>query len=433
MILRRFIPLLALSALTLAAASPALAQSQQPPATPTPQPSPTPAPPRIVAGQDGFAIESANGDFRLQFGMLAHLDGRFALGDENEQVVDTFAVRRARAYLRGRVSRRFEFYLNPDFAGGTFTLQDAYVDTVFSPAFRIRAGKAKTPFGFERLLSVSNSLFLERAFPTAIAPNRDIGVQILGDISGGLISYLAGVTNGVADGASSDTETNDSKDVSGRIVLRPFAKRAPTHPGRGVALGLSGTRGRATGAGALPTFKTQTLQQTFFTYAAGATPAVADGIRTRYSPSVWYLRGPFGGWGEYVHSEVPVRRGSVVQDVAHDAWQVAASWVLTGEAATDASTGVRPKHNFDFGNGHWGAFQVSARYHVLEIDDKAFTFGLAAAGSSRKAEAWTVGLRWYLNGNVWYTVNFERTVFDGNSKGPRRAENGLAFRTQLYF
>ena len=57
----------------------------------------------------------------------------------------------------------------------------------------------------------------------------------------------------------------------------------------------------------------------------------------------------------------------------------------------------------------------------------------AAAGSSRKAEAWTVGLRWYLTGNVWYTVNFERTIFDGNSKGPRRAENGLAFRTQLYF
>ena len=196
---------------------------------------------------------------------------------------------------------------------------------------------------------------------------------------------------------------------------------------------MRGSRGRATGAVGLPAFRTTTLLQPFFSYAAGATPAVADGIRTRYSPSIWYLRGPFGGWGEYVRSEVPVRRGNVVQDVAHEAWQVAASWVLTGEAATDSSAPLRPRNNFDFGNGHWGAFQVSARYHVLEVDEKAIAFDLAAAGSSRKAAAWTLGLRWYLSGNVTYTVNFERTVFDGNPKGPRRAENGLAFRTQVYF
>ena len=57
-------------------------------------------------------------------------------------------------------ARRFEFYLNPDFAGGTLVVQDAYLDTIFSPAFRIRAGKGKTPFGFERLHSASNMLFL---------------------------------------------------------------------------------------------------------------------------------------------------------------------------------------------------------------------------------------------------------------------------------
>jgi phosphate-selective porin OprO/OprP len=386
-----------------------------------------------LAGGNGIAIESGNGDFRLQIGVLAHLDGRFALGDDNQQVVDAFAVRRARPNFRGRLGRHFEFYINPDFAGGTFVLQDAYVDTIFSPAFRIRAGKGKTPFGFERLLSVSNSLFLERALPTTIAPNRDIGVQVIGDISGGLISYLAGVMNGVADGTSSDTETNDSKDISGRIVLRPFVNRTATHPGRGLALGLSGSRGRAAGAAALPALRTTTLLQPYFSYAAGATPAVADGIRTRYSPSIWYLRGQFGGWGEYVHSEIPIRRGGVFRDVAHDAWQVAASWVLTGEAATDSSTPIRPRNNFDFGNGHWGAFQISARYHALEVDEQVIALGLASAGSSRKAEAWTLGLRWYLTGNVSYTVNFERTVFDGDPNGPRRAENGLAFRTQVYF
>ena len=297
--------------------------------------------------------------------------------------------------------------------------------------FASAAGKGKTPFGMERLHSASNLLFLERALPTALAPNRDIGVQVLGDISGGIVSYLAGVMNGVPDGGSADFDTTDSKDVSGRFIVRPFNRRPATSPARGLGLAISGSNGRAAGAAALPTFRTQTLLQPYFSYLA--TGAVGDGMRTRYSPQAWYFYKAFGGWGEYVHTDTPVRRGEVADDIAHDAWQVAGSWVLTGEKATDAGSGVRPRANFDFGNGNWGAFQVAARYHTLEVDEQAITLGLATPGSSRKAEAWTVGLRWYLTGNFWYTVNFERTVFDGDPDGPRKAENALAFRTQVNF
>jgi phosphate-selective porin OprO/OprP len=397
-----------------------------------PAPAPqTPAPPRIVAGQDGFAIESGNGDFRLQIGLLVQVDGRFAADDENNQVVDTFAARRIRPYLRGRVARHFEFYLNPDFAGGVLVVQDAYVDTIFAPAFRIRAGKGKTPFGMERLHSASNLLFMERAFPTALAPNRDLGVQVLGDVAGGLVSYLAGVMNGVPDGGSADLETTDSKDVSGRFIVRPFNRAAAANAWRGLGLGLAGSRGRAIGAAALPTFRTQTLQP-WFAYAI-ATGAVGDGTRIRYSPQAWYFYKGFGGWFEQVHTETPIRRGLLADDIAHDAWQIAASYVLTGEAATDAGAGVRPRANFDFGAGNWGAFQIAARYHTLEVDEQAIVLGFAAAGASRKAEAWTVGLNWYLTGNIRNVFNFERTVFDDDPDGPRGPENALGFRTQLSF
>ena len=240
--------------------------------------------------QDGFFIQSANGDFRLQIGLLVQADGRFALDDSDEQVVDTFAFRRLRPYLRGRFSRRFEFYFNPDFAGGTLVVQDAYVDTIFAPAFRIRAGKGKTPFGLERLHSASNLLFFDRALPTALVPNRDLGIQVLGDISGGVVSYLAGVMNGVPDGGSADLDTNDGKDVSGRFIVRPFNK-ITTSPLRGLGLAISGSTGRQAGAGALPAFRTQSLEQPYFAYDG----AVADGVRTRYSPQVFYFYKAFGG------------------------------------------------------------------------------------------------------------------------------------------
>jgi phosphate-selective porin OprO/OprP len=387
------------------------------------------ATPPIQAGwQDGFFIQSPDGYFKLQIGLLVHADGRFAPDDSNEEVVNTFAFRRLRPYLRGRFSRRFEFYFVPDFAGGTLVVQDAYVDTVFAPAFRIRAGKGKTPFGLERLHSASNLLFFNRALPTALAPNRDIGIQVLGDISGGVVSYLAGVMNGVPDGGSADVDTNDSKDLSGRFIVRPFNKRA-TSPLRGLSLAISGSTGRQSGAAALPTFRTQSLEQLYFSYSG----ASADGVRKRYSPQVSYYYKAFGGFAEYVHTEMPILKGSVREDIANQAWQVAGSLVLTGEAATDASAGVRPRANFDFGNGHLGAFQIAVRYHTLKINDRAFTLNLATAGSSRKAAGWTAGLNWYLTPNFRYVFNFERTVFDGDPDGPRKAENALVFRTQVAF
>jgi phosphate-selective porin OprO/OprP len=393
------------------------------------EPPQKPAQPPVAAGDGGFVLQSANGDFQLRIGLLAHADGRFALDDERDRVVSTFAVRRARPYLRGRVARRFEFYLNPDLAGGTLVVQDAYVDTVFGPPFRLRIGKSKTPFGLERLHSASNILFFERALPTALAPNRDVGVQVLGDIAGGTISYLAGVMNGVPDGGSADVDTADGKDVSARVIVRPFGARGAGSPLRGIGVAVSGSTGHQTGAAALPAFRTQSLQQTFFSYSGAA----ADGRRTRYSPQAFYYHKVFGGFAEYVHTEVPVAEGLLRDGIAHTAWQVAGSIVLTGEAATDAAAGIRPRANFDAGSGNWGAFQVAARYHALKVDEAARTLGFAAAGASVKADAWTVGLNWYLTQNLRYVFNFERTVFDDDPDGPRPAENALAFRTQISF
>jgi phosphate-selective porin OprO/OprP len=400
----------------------------QAPVVRPPAPAERPALPPVAAGQDGFAIQSADGDFRLQIGLLVHADGRFAAEDADQQVVDTFAFRRLRPYLRARFSRRFEFYFNPDFAGGTLVVQDAYVDTVFSPALRIRAGKGKTPFGLERLHSASNLLFFNRALPTALVPNRDLGIQVLGDISGGVISYLAGVMNGVPDGGSADVDTSDGKDLSGRLVVRPFNTLADS-PLRGFGLAISGSNGRQAGASALPAFRTQSLEQPYFAYSG----ASADGVRTRYSPQAFYSYKAFGGFAEYVHTNTPIRKGVVREEIAHDAWQVAGSYVLTGEAATDAGAGVRPRANVDFGNGHFGALQIAARYHTLRVDERALTLGFASVGSSRKADAWTLGLNWYLTGNFRYTLNFERTVFDDGPEGPRKAENAVVFRTQVSF
>ena len=99
----------------------------------------------------------------------------------------------------------------------------------------------------------------------------------------------------------------------------------------------------------------------------------------------------------------------------------------------DAAGGLRPRTDFDVGNGHFGALQVAARYHSLSVDERALTRGLAAEGSSRRADAWTLGLNWYLTGHLRYTFNFERTDFDDGADAARPAENAVVFRTQVNF
>ena len=146
--------------------------------------------PSFTAGwNDGFFVQSANGEYRLQIGMLLQTDQRWAIDDPENNIIDTFTFRRIRPILQGRVAKHFDFSFNPDFAGALVNIRDAYVDTRFSTAFRIRVGKGKTPFGLERLHGAASLTFVERSLPTAVAPDRDVGVQVLGDISGGLVSY----------------------------------------------------------------------------------------------------------------------------------------------------------------------------------------------------------------------------------------------------
>jgi phosphate-selective porin OprO/OprP len=122
-----------------------------------------------------------------------------------------------------------------------------------------------------------------------------------------------------------------------------------------------------------------------------------------------------------------ILKDGVRGDVSHDAWQVAASWVLTGEAAGERN--VRPRVAFDPPSGHFGALQLAVRVQGFAVGREAMARGLAAAGASRTAKGVAIGLNWYPNPLVKWNVNFERTTFDAGSS--RRPENALLVRTQL--
>lgn len=393
---------------------------------PTPAAKPATQAVCVAAEPEGFVLQSASGDYRLQMNAILQADGRFFLADRDRLGTDSFLLRSARPIVQGTVGGRFDVVLAPDFGQGQSLIQDAYLDARFSKKLRLRVGKFKAPFGLERLLAESNLLFAERALPTDVAPNRDLGVQLLGDLGGGVFSYALAVVNGVPDGASADLATGDARDAVARGFLRPFQRKGG--PLKGLGLGVAATSGRQQGS-ILPVYRSPG-QVTFFSYAAGA---VANGHRTRLSPQASFYAGPLGVIAEYARMRQAVRRSDTSGTVTHDAWQFAASWLFTGEKATSA--GVRPSRPFDPAKGQWGAFELAARVHGFRAGAAAFDLGFAdAAKSARRASAWGVDLNWYLNRNVKYVLNFEQTRFDGGAAtGDRETENLLFFRAQIAF
>jgi phosphate-selective porin OprO/OprP len=375
-----------------------------------------------VKWNNGLDVSTTDGANVLQLGVLLQVDGRFAPDDPLHAVTDTLVLRRVRPILQGRAGRYFEFRLMPDFGNGTVALFDAYFDTRFSKTFRVRVGKDKTPVGLEQLYADYAVLFPERTLVTNLVPNRDIGIQAIGDLGGGVLGYVGALFNGVPDAASADIDSNSGKDLAGRLTLRPFTRtRIAALRGAGVAVGV--TRGGE--AGVLPSFKS-TAQQTFFSYGSTATAA---GRRSRVSPSAFYFYKSFGAFAEYARTAQAIKGARAAAVITNTAWEVTGSYVLTGEAAGER--GVIPARPFDPSNGAWGALQIVARHSRLAVDPLAFADGFAASNSSRTASATGIAASWYASAYVKYVLSYERTVFDDEPNGSRRAEHAVVFRLQI--
>jgi phosphate-selective porin OprO and OprP len=396
----------------------------------------------LASWADGFNIASQDGSYKLRIGGYLQTDGRFFVDDKNNTNTNEFVARRARLDFSGTVFKYFDFRILPDFAPSTPILFDAYIDANYIPEARVRVGKFRPPVGLERLQREPYLTFIERGQPTNLVPNRDFGGQLFGDLVNGALSYQLAIVNGVPDNSNpASGDVNDDKDFDGRVFAVPF-KDASIDLLKGLGFGVAGSYGRQRGNTStpdLPSFRTFG-QAKFFQYkgAVAATttalaqgPTIAFGQRSRYAPQVYYYWGPFGFLGEYVNSTQSVRRDAASARLSHDAWQVAGSYVVTGDAAS--YQGVAPAQPFDPFTGHWGALEVAARYGELEVDPDSFANNLAdPKTSARRAKEWVAGVNWYLNKNIKLVLDYANTDFRGGAAtGDRPTEKAIVGRVQL--
>jgi phosphate-selective porin OprO and OprP len=398
-----------------------------------------------IAGYDnGFFLQSPNGDNKINVGGYVHFDGRYFF-NTTDAGTSQFLFRRARLDLKGKIFKYYEFKFMPDFAGGQVVIQDAYLNVNYVPWAKLQAGKYKTPFGIERLQSANALMLIERALPNNLVPNRDLGFMLWGQPFYGAIEYQLAILDGVADGGSNNNDVgfSDDKTFAGRVFFLPL-KDGPWEFIRGFGFGVAGTYGRRKGAinnAGLPVYRTDG-QQTFFSYVSNTPPtadgtAFANGQQSRLSPQGYWYWGPAGLMWEWVQSDNAVKLGTDTSTIRATAWQTQLSWVVTGEDNT--YRGTTPARNFDpwkFLDGYWGALEVAGRYAQLGVEQKAFTLGFAnPARSARQAKSWAIGVNWYLNKMVRLMLDFDYTTFKGGAAngGDRHKEEVMMSRVQFVF
>jgi phosphate-selective porin OprO and OprP len=384
-----------------------------------------------AGAKDGFSLKSADGRYTLRFRGYFQSDSRMYPSTDVTGGVDNLLIRRARPILEATVGRYFDFRLMPDFGGASPAIYDAYWDGKFAPEFTVRAGKFKPPVGLERLQSATDIAFAERGLPTNLVPSRDIGLQVAGDISEGLLAYQVGVFNGVPDQANGGDDPSDAKDFAARVFVQPFK----TGSLRGLGIGLAGSTGLergSTAASGLPSYRTPG-QQTLFRYnsspTAPANNVFANGKRQRLSPQGFFYTGPLGLLGEYVLTRNAVTRAGATAELQHTAWQGVGSFFLTGEKAGFRSP--TPKKPFDLKEGGFGALELVARYGELSLDEASFPVYATSTASVQKAKALGLGVNWHFTRAVKVAVNYERTTFTGGAAtGDREPENAIITRFQ---
>lgn len=164
-------------------------------------------------------------------GMLLQTVGDF----QYERIAGTgnngFSVGNARLQVFGELDQSFGYQLQANFIKNPSVL-DANMYYNITPDISVKTGLFKSPFSYEFLTGAAAIDFVNRStVVNQLAPNRQIGLQLGGNLSDGKLRYKAGVFNGNGLGVNQnnddqflyvgrlETHFNTDEDVENKIIF----------------------------------------------------------------------------------------------------------------------------------------------------------------------------------------------------------------------
>ena len=380
------------------------------PALPTPTaaiaaaPPPTPPPGETMRAyfKEGYNLETADGNFKLNIGGRAQID--WNVSDPSTAVANMFNIspqvptgvefRRARISLAGLVYKIIDYKFEYDFADGTPQAKDVYVGMKDIPIIQYaRVGHFKEPFSLDEITSDDFVTFQERGLPNAFAPSRNMGVMVNPVFYDKRLTYAAGgfrETNNNGFGFG-DAEYN----VTSRLTGLPWYGEN----GRQLLhLGFSYTHKFRHGENI--SFSQKPESHLFPVSLVNTGPIVTDGVDI-IDPELALVVGPWSAQAEYMTAFVAQKDNP---NPHFGGLYVLGSYFITGENRRyrpeyGAFEKPLPNHNFGWGEGSgWGAWELAARYSRLDLGSENVDGGTENDLSGE--------VNWYLNPNTKIGMNY---------------------------
>jgi len=383
-----------------------------------------------LAGPKGFGFATQDGSFNLFLHWLLQSDYRAFLANVPTPDRDTFIVRFAGFRLDAILYRKVRTQIFVNFAESRVTLLDTFIEAELASWFRIRVGKFPFPITEERLTPATNLPFISTGPAAMLLPSRDTGVQILGSVANGMLSFNLALTNGAVAGILSDGDADSTKDVVARIYGRPLMKVGPGFLQQlGIGVGASTGVHRGTiDTPQTPIFFTYGGQP-FFSFRrdrASGDVAIASGKVERLAPHATWSWGPIGAYADVVWTR---ERISDVE-VPMNAWSVIPTIVLTGENASPLSF-INPAHPFDLSKGHVGTVELVGGIGKIRVGSSAFPTLANPMTAMQEFRAYGAGFNWYPLSGLAVLVSYGHQVFTAAAPAANRPnEDTLVVRVQ---
>jgi phosphate-selective porin OprO/OprP len=415
-----------------------------------------------------FQLVAPNQESKLRFRFLGKFDNNILMDTKGLSIVDGIAgvpiinrnvVNRSwlfnlRPQLEAILNQDVTMYINPDFGVSQVRLFDAFVDVHRYRFLGVRAGKQLSLVaGFENTASAALVPTMYSSYTTYLAPNREMGVAAYGSFGPSepsnysitasyygltdLFAYQLGIFNGNADntnpglnptnviGASAEIASIHSKALEARVFSNPFIN-LQTPLLKLFGIGASASTETANNQGALPAILTVGFNPAF-SYLNNVN---ANGKRARIHPFLFWrynqaalimdytqtlqhlTPGPMGSTTNYI----PLRqmnKGNQIQFLYN----------FTGESVSLYEMAPNRELNFN-DKGTYGALQLVLRLTGMHLDSSVFDNYSVSNNivsyvysdprlSVSQANSWSVGLNWYWNKNIRFSVEYEQTAFTG--------------------
>lgn len=328
------------------------------------------------------SLEAAADDYpTVELGGRAHLDYAF-YDDDVRELGDGGELRRGRLFAAGQLAEDWSYKVQFDFAGGDATPKDVKVTYTGLPAGTITIGNFKQPLSLENLTSSKYITFVERALPTSLAFDEQLGVgyQHVGERH-----FFA---------ASAFGQPVDEEGVDEGLGAGARFAYTPVRGDRDLLhLGVAGAWEQAPDAS--DTLRLRARPESHVTDVRLVDTGTLTGVEdlTRAGLEAAWVRGPFSLQAEAIRVDVNRR---TVPDYAATGWYLFGSWFVTGES--------RPYKEGEFGRvkprGDAGAWEVALRLSALDFDDAG-----VAGGTEDNV---TLGVNYYVTSHFRFMGNYTR-------------------------